>query len=323
MENKELPAHIQTVWLNRIYWIVPVMAAVVAVDSVMLGGSLLPYMGLESLLLPLYLLIFELPHIVGSFLSFADREYIQHYHKQLFIGLPIILVLIGSLLYWNLTMAIVLYLVATMYHVIKQQTGISILLGAARGLLHKVWTWSGIVTTSLLFVYFLLPGLFPAVVLGPMNYAFLLLTVLFVVAGMIVWKQTQSAAARSYVAWTTALLFGGYVFILFGYLFLAFFMIRFVHDITAFYFYIVHETNRNAEYTHNVLYRILKIIPLPVYVLVPVLSILIAYLLRSSITDVSMVYTLVILFGFAHYYLESLIWKRDALHRSAIRVSRV
>ena len=321
MENNPLPFAIKRTWLLRIYLVMPILLSVFLVDIIWYNQRLVfPYMGLSSLLLPLYLVVFELPHIIGSFLSFADKEYVQHYKRALVRGLPVVLIVVSALLYFNLQVAFVCYLVATVYHVIKQQTGIGLLLGAARGRWFVWWSYSGIIVTSLLYVFFILPELFPTNTLGLLNIAVLVGIVGFVVCGLVVRAKSVPKIARQYVVYTTLSLVLGYVFIMVGYLFLAFFLIRFIHDVTAFYFYIAHETNRNHQTVHNIIYQWLRHIPLPIFVLVPLISIGFAYALRVGITGPAAVYVVVILFGFVHYYLESMIWKKDALHRQVIQV---
>jgi len=85
------PLQISWRWLLAVYLIVPVLLLVVIIDRIWFSESLLPYMGLSSLLLPLYLLLFELPHIIASLLGFADREYRQQYARPLYLGLPAVL----------------------------------------------------------------------------------------------------------------------------------------------------------------------------------------------------------------------------------------
>jgi hypothetical protein len=132
MENNLLPYKIDSRWLLRIYTIGLLLVVIVVADQVFFEKALLPYMGLTSLFLPLYLLFFELPHIIASFLGFADREYVQRYKSSLLVVLPLLLLFVGFLMYLNFMATVVLYLCATMYHVIKQQTGIALILGTKK-----------------------------------------------------------------------------------------------------------------------------------------------------------------------------------------------
>ncbi len=316
------PLQISWRWLLAVYLIVPVLLLVVIIDRIWFSESLLPYMGLSSLLLPLYLLLFELPHIIASLLGFADREYRQQYARPLYLGLPAVLLGVYLLFRIDPVWAILAYLVATMYHVIKQQTGIAFIFGTPRGIVHQVWTYAAIVCTGTIYSAILLAEQFPIAV-GPGLYGFIYAALaLSLMAGMVQWYRTSRSVGAWYVIATTMMLASSFWMLYVGYLFFAFFAIRFVHDVTAFIFYTAHEHNRNHAVRSNPIYRIFAPIPLPIFVLVPLISIGLAYLIRSAATGSVALWMVVIALGFAHYYLESLMWKRDSLHRQHIRIDQ-
>lgn len=66
--NDSVPISLSPRRLLAVYLIVPVLLIIALIDIGYFGGALLPYMGIGSLLIPLYLLFFELPHIIASFL---------------------------------------------------------------------------------------------------------------------------------------------------------------------------------------------------------------------------------------------------------------
>jgi hypothetical protein len=321
MENNLLSYKIDSRWLLRIYAIGLLLTAIILADYLFFENALLPYMGLTSLFLPLYLLFFEVPHIIASFLGFADKEYVQRYKVSLLIVLPLLLLSVGFLMYLNFTATVILYFCATMYHVIKQQTGIALILGAKKNLGHKVWSFLALLITTILYVYLILPELFSATLANIINYGVLGSVALFLIVGAWVVYNTQRPMAKKYIALTTLMVLMSYVFILLGYVFFAFFFIRFVHDVTAFYFYIVHEMNRNSQSIKNVLYRHLPLLPISLVILVPALAIVVGLTTRTVLVDQQMLFGVIILLGFAHYYLESIMWKRSTPHRQQIAVS--
>jgi len=321
MANNLLPYKIDSRWLLRIYAIGLVLTAVVVADQVFFEKALLPYMGLTSLFLPLYLLFFEMPHIIASFLGFADREYIQRYKFSLSVVLPLLLLGVGFLMYLNFMAAVLLYLCATMYHVIKQQTGIALILGARKNTGHQVWSFLALWITTILYVILILPELLSFSVANVVNYVVLGSVAVFLLVGTWIVHRTPKMVAKKYIALTTLMVLMSYVFILFGYIFLAFFLIRFVHDVTAFYFYIVHEMNRNSQSIKNVLYRHLPLLPISLIILVPGLAIVIGLTTRSVLVDQQVLFGVIIILGFAHYYLESIMWKRSTPHREHIAVT--
>jgi hypothetical protein len=66
------------------YLIVPLLVAVVLVDTYYLDAVLRPSFGIGALFIPAYIFIFDLPHIMASFIGFFDKEYVSYYKKHLF-----------------------------------------------------------------------------------------------------------------------------------------------------------------------------------------------------------------------------------------------
>jgi hypothetical protein len=117
----------------------------------------------------------------------------------------------------------------------------------------------------------------------------------FLFTGVWVMRHTTKTVAKKYIALITLMVLTSYVFILFGYVFLAFFLIRFVHDVTAFYFYIIHEMNRNSQSIKNVLYRHLPLLPISLVIIVPVLAITIGLTARSVLVNQQILFAILIL----------------------------
>jgi hypothetical protein len=104
-----------------------------------------------------------------------------------------------------------------------------------------------------------------------------------------------------------------------GYGFFAAVMPRVVHDLSAFTFYIAHDTNRNRVERHGLLYKALGFTRLPAWVLLPSVSVGIGYVL-AVITPGSLLQPVALLSLF-HYIMEAVTWRRGALHRQSIAVS--
>jgi hypothetical protein len=101
-----------------------------------------------------------------------------------------------------------------------------------------------------------------------------------------------------------------------GYLFLAILIPRVVHDVTGWMFYLTHDRNRNLEETRNALYRVLAPSHLPIAVTVPALAIGVNVtldLIPGRVYD-----PIVLAVSLFHYYTESFMWKRDAVHRRSV-----
>jgi hypothetical protein len=61
-----------------VYLIVPVLITIVIIDSLYFEAALRPYLGLQAVLIPLYIFVFDLPHVIASFFSFFDKEYVSY-----------------------------------------------------------------------------------------------------------------------------------------------------------------------------------------------------------------------------------------------------
>lgn len=306
--------------LLALFTIVPLLLVIGMSDYYYFDASLLHYMGLTSLFLPVYLLFFELPHILASYLGFIDREYVVHYSRHLFIWLPLILLSFLGLLWVNLNLAVVIYLIFTIYHVIKQQTGIALLFGVRKNLTYQLWTWLAILITTLNFLMIVGPAYISKVTLASFTNLIYGLIFLGTITSVVLIYQSSTTMSRLYIMATWLMLAASYLLLGIGYVFFAFFVIRFIHDVTAFIFYITHEINRNRATIKNYLYRILPMVPMSLVVFVPVFAVGLGLTMRGVVTDVQALFIINMMLGFMHYYLESVMWKRNSPHRQYVKV---
>lgn len=96
-------------------------------------------------------------------------------------------------------------------------------------------------------------------------------------------------------------------------------MPRVIHDLTAFAVYITHDTNRDRP--RNRVYRITRFTRLPPAVLLPALSVGIAYTMTSH-RDWAAVNIAVIALSFLQHYMEGIIWRGPNPHRGQIAFRR-
>lgn len=320
MFQGESQVHVKRSVILVVLAIVPVCLFVGLFDYYVKGGSLLPYMSLTSLLLPLYLLFFELPHIISSYIGFFDKEYIWFYAQHIFLWIPLLLGGFALLLFWNLTVAILLYLVVTMYHVMKQQAGIVLMFGVLKSRLYHFWTWTAISIITAQYLTQVAPHLLDQAFVNMVQQFTVASLILFGVISVMLAYQAPNASARFYVMMTWFMLVAACTLLSVGYLFLAFFMIRFIHDITAFLFYISHEINRNQTVVRNILYKLIPFVPKVLYIVVPAVGVVTGLILRGLITNTEALFIVGMYLGFIHYYLESIMWKRNSLHRQYVKV---
>jgi len=305
-----------------VYLIVPVLITIVIIDSLYFEAALRPYLGLQAVLIPLYIFVFDLPHVIASFFSFFDKEYVSYYKKHLCLYLPGFLAATALLFLVNFELGIVFYLLNDLWHSLRQKVGIALILGARPGLLHTAWTIVPFVFMGFGYISTLRPDTFSSdftasmIAIGPVAVG-----ILFVL--MLLKIHDSAPKARLYIFAVSMLFISSYFFIILGYVFFAILAFRFVHDLTAFMFYITHDRNRNQVHTKNWLYKIVNAISVPYFIMVPVLAIIAAYAVRilphqALQTGLS----IAIVLGMSHYYLESVMWKRDTPHRQNVRVSK-
>jgi hypothetical protein len=141
-----------------------------------------------------------------------------------------------------------------------------------------------------------------------------------VVVSLVIASRTTGWQGRVYVLALPLMLIGSYYLLVIGYLFLSIFILRFVHDITAFIFYITHEVNRNREGVKNWLYKLVPFVPGALFVVVPAFGIGFGLVLREVFTSYEAIFIVSMVLAMTHYYLESIMWKRESLHRQYVKV---
>jgi hypothetical protein len=305
--------------LVGVYLILPFLLGVIAVDWFFLDARLLPHFGIEGLFLPFFILLFNLPHIIASFFSFFDSEYVQYYRRHLTLYLPLLLTATAVLLYYDFVLGLVFFLVNDIWHGVRQQAGISLILGSKYGVIHRLWTILPFITASIAYVYIIRPNAYPDFLVSYISPVLLIGMILFFFV-MIAKIVTSPIGARWFVFFASMLFFSSYFFILSGYIFFSIFAFRFVHDVSAFAFYVTHDYNRASAGYKNYLYRLFFALPNHILVAVPILGILFAYLIRVATNGLAIGYSIVILICMSHFYLESVMWKRNAPHRGFVKV---
>jgi uncharacterized membrane protein len=272
--------------------------------------------------IPYWTLFFGLPHIVASFQTSCDAEYLSAYrlHVLRVLGifmLPFALYQIGMPGSWIL----LAFSLLTVYHVIAQQYGIAFAAARLRpSALTSACKWS---TVALGIIAYMQAYLGPEPAGGSLLaelFAAPLLAVILVTGGTLVWRARSQRAGAALLALNLFLFVLAIVlvfstpFVLAGLM-----LVRILHDATGFVAYIRHDTQRNREQRKNILYRAFPF--LPIWFLNPVLAIAIAAALTRLAQDLSFVAWLVIGISLAHYYIESFIWKRGTPHRQHFSMS--
>tara|TARA_B100000508_G_scaffold140815_1_gene143608 strand:+ start:5529 stop:6509 length:981 start_codon:yes stop_codon:yes gene_type:complete len=305
--------------LLSVYLIVPALVAFVLADLFYFGGSLRPYMGVEAMLLPVFVFVFNLPHIIASFFSFFDNEYIAHYRRHLFVYLPMVLTATALLLYVDYRLGVAFFLINDVWHGVKQKVGIGLILGARPSLLFHAWKLLPFITTSIAILYFVSPSVIPYWFIEYISPT-LLVGAILILLTMVVMIVTSRASVRWYIFAVSGLFLASYLFILVEYIFFAILAFRFVHDVSAFAFYATHDQNRARFGGKNWFYKAFGVVPISILVMTLILGFGLAAIIRYATDGLAIGYSIVILIAMIHYYLEAVMWRRNSPHRQHIRV---
>jgi hypothetical protein len=301
--------------LLYVYIIIPIVAIFLVCDSIFSGLALSRSFPADPHSIQWFTVFFMLPHIFTSAFTFLDAEYIQHYRRRLIVSSLLFVLLIAVVMVFHFIIPFMLFVsIYTIYHLIGQQTGIASMLAGSRSRIYTVWKWVTFLTLLIIYMAVILGGgmnvlvrIFPYFCLG---YLFFSLFVAF---------QAPRLIGRYYILATA-------VMIVFSFLLyvknLPFFMIlipRFVHDVTAYFFYVTHNMNRNAEKNHSIFSRLRKKIPLPEYLYAPlvgvVCTVIVTVLMRQYIVF------LIAFMALFHYHLEGVMWKNGSPHRRYIHMA--
>ena len=287
----------------------------------------------------LYQILFGTPHILASTLLLCSNgEYFKRYKPRIvWMTAAIALVFgIGSLFlsYYVLYIGVAAW---TVLHVLKQQHGLA--RGVCRLPAPHFYMLLGLSVAAGLLIYI---GIFLEARLNPEQTRWIemvagLLCVLLLVGTLVFQRRISTAFGKWFLWANTLLVLSSYYLFMSEYYFLAILGPRLVHDITAYFFYVAHDYNRHHLQPQNWLYRLAKRWHVHCFIVLPVLSFGLAFILRAYgdqvvnlITEqvfgfeVRKAVTLGLLgyFGLMHYYTESFTWKQDSPYRRYIAFSK-
>jgi hypothetical protein len=287
----------------------------------------------------LFQLLFGTPHIIASSIVLtSNTEYLKFYKlKIILMTLAITLIFgVGSLFipYKALYVTVAAW---TVYHVLKQQ------LGVGRGL-YRLPDWAfylllWLSVTAGIFVYI---GIFLKNSLDTQQLEWIKLIagslcVGLICAGLVCNRYATSQLGKWFLWSNVLLVVSSFYLFVQQYYFLAILVPRLVHDATAYIFYVVHDYNRHHSHPQNFMYRTAARCYLPVFIVLPVCSFLLAFVLQSygdgvinALTEfffgveIRKAVSLGLLgyLALMHYYTEAFTWKQGSPYRRFIAFSK-
>ena len=322
--------------LLSLYAIIPLCVILQLTDSYAFGGALMQSLPTSPGHLILFQLLFGTPHILASgILITSNKDYFAFYHKK------ILYMTLALMVFFSIATQLVSYYVLyimvaswTVYHVLKQQHGVG------RGI-YQLPTWA----------FYLLLWLSIAAGISVYMGIFLKNTLTVQQAewvkqaagGLVISLLLSTFWCQKYVKtrfgtmfmWANSLLIvSSFYFYTQQYYFLAILIPRLVHDATAYIFYVTHDVNKHAGHPQNFLYRWSEKIKLNVFVVLPLLSFALTFLLQeygdqlvNALTEflfgmeIRQVVSVGLIgyFSLMHYYTEAFTWKYGSPYRKYIR----
>lgn len=297
--------------LLAIYGVIPIAALVLLVDALALNSRLRVSLPNSPYDWWIVVALFNYPHIFASQFSLVDREYLPQYRRLLF-AIP--LVVLFALLLASLAnpVGFLIFELITIYHVIFQQVGITRLMMGKVNASFNAWRW--LFLSAFAFGY--------AGLALEAKYLFFVMTVgpLLIPTTYLAYKvaqHSQTSIGKHYLwANQTMLLFGATCFSL-GYPVFSVLIPRIIHDVTAFVFYIVHDTNRNRAQIKNSFYRFLSFVPISAGFMGPLFALNLNLLLQSSTRLLSNPFFYIPI-TMIHYHTERVIWRGQNIHRKSL-----
>lgn len=337
IENKPLAVSFR--WLLGLYMIVPLCLLLQLLDYFLGHGYLQQHLPSSPKQFLLFQLIFGTPHIIASsILLVTNADYLNHYkHKIIWMTVAIIMIFGVGSLFIPRKLLYVIVAAWTVYHVLKQQFGVGRSLYRLSNWMFYLLLWLSVSTGLLVYL-----GIFLKNILNIEQLYWIKL-----IAGSLALGLVMTAAAcvryrldflgQSFLWSNVLMVVGSFYLFIQQYYFLAILGPRLVHDMTAYIFYVVHDYNKHQHKPQNFLYRYARQYRLPIFLVLPLLSIVLTFLLQTYgdraialLTDwvfgvqIHQVISLGLLgyLALMHYYTEAFTWKQDSPYRRFIAFSK-
>ena len=322
-----------------LYSIMPLCFLVYLADEFLWGNYLQSVLPSSPTHFLLFQILFGTPHIIASaILLSSNTEYLQFFKLKLIVMTVLIIMVfgVGSLFipYKVLYIATACW---TVYHVFKQQHGIG--KGVCR--LPK-WAFYWLLWLSVSAGIFIYMGIFLKDSLEPVHADWIklisaVLTMGLVLSSILCQRYVTTRFGKYFLWSNTLLIVSSFYFYIQQYYFLAILVPRLVHDATAYVFYVAHDYNKHHEMPQNRIYQYAKKCNLHVFLVLPILSFSLTYLLQAYGDDMVNLITqfffsteiykaitlgLIGYLSLMHYYMEAFTWQAGSPLRRYIRFSK-
>jgi hypothetical protein len=325
--------------LLGLYAIIPLCLLLKLLDGWFWQGSLQASLPSSPNHFLLFQIIFGTPHIIASaIVLLSNQEYLKTYQAKLLWMTAALAVVFGvGSLFIPYRVFYVAVAAWTVYHVLKQQHGV------ARGVCRLPdWAFYLLLWLSVAAGLVVYIGIFLKHSLS-IEQVFWIKTIaaslcaLLVLSALFCQRYINTAIGRWFLLSNVLLVLSSFYLYVEQYYFFAIMIPRLVHDATAYIFYVTHDYNKHRLQPQNFIYRTAKQCRLSIFVVLPLLSFLLAFVLQAYGDDVISYLTQVIfgveirkaitlgLLGYLalmHYYTEAFTWKQGSPYRAFISFTK-
>jgi hypothetical protein len=283
----------------------------------------------------LFQIMFGTPHIIASAIVLvSNTEYLVHYrHKVIMMTIAIAIAYGVGNMFIPYRVLYVLVASWTVFHVLKQQHGI------ARGICQLPdYAFNLLLGLSVAAGICVYVGIFSRQNLDASQIAWLkciaAVLCLVLAASTVACQRYATTTFGKWFLWSNVLLvLSSFYLYAQQYYFLAILVPRFVHDATAYIFYVTHDYNKHHREPRNFIYRCAARCGMHVFVVLPAISFFLAFVLQAygdtvvnAITqylwgtEFYKIITVGVLgyLALMHYYTEAFTWKQDSPYRQFI-----
>ncbi|MCK4841700.1 MAG: hypothetical protein KAT04_07425 [Methylococcales bacterium] len=322
-----------------LYLIIPLSFFIYLLDVFYWGNYLQSILPSSPSHFVLFQIIFGTPHIMASaILLTSNKEYLQFFKTKLIVMTVLIILVFGvGSLFIPYKVLYIITACWTVYHVFKQQHGI------ARGICRlPSWAFYWLLWLSVTAGIFIYMGIFLKNSLEPAHVEWIkmistVLTIGLILSSILCQRYVQTRFGKYFLWSNTLLIVSSFYFYTQQYYFLAILVPRLVHDATAYIFYVAHDYNKHHQIPQNSIYRLAARCNLHVFLVLPLLSFSLTYLLQAYgdewvnvisqlffSTDIYKAITLGFIgyLSLMHYYTEAFTWQVGSPLRRYIRFSK-
>lgn len=325
--------------LLGLYSIIPICLFLYLLDSVLWQGALREMLPTKPNQLLLFQVLFGTPHIIASsILLVSNKDYLHIYQKKLVWMTAALAVFfgVGSLFIPYLGFYIIVA-AWTVFHVLKQQHGVARGVCRLPDFAFNCLLWLSVITGLLIYLGIFLNNQFDANALFYLKTAIISLCFCLVLGALRYQRYVTTSFGRWFLWSNVFLVLSSFYFYTQHYYLFAILIPRLVHDTTAYIFYVTHDYNKHCVVPKNSIYRLAKRCHVSVFLVLPIISFGLAFLLQiygdaviSYLTqtvfgvDIRKAITLgfVGYLSLMHYYTESFTWKQDSPYRQFIGFSK-